>query len=159
MSSSSPSVERVATALREAGISSRIVELSESTRTADEAARAIGCTVGQIAKSLVFRTESGASVLVVASGTNRVDERKLAGFVGETVERAAPDFVREMSGYVIGGVPPTGHVHSPLMVLVDEDLQQYDEVWAAAGSPHAVVCLTPASLVQVSNGRVVSIKR
>jgi prolyl-tRNA editing enzyme YbaK/EbsC (Cys-tRNA(Pro) deacylase) len=159
MEISKSAVGRVTTALRTAGIEARVVELSESTRTADEAAKAIECSVGQIAKSLIFRSESGESILVVASGSNRVDERKVAKLIGEAVQRASPEFVREMTGYAIGGIPPTAHSRPPRAVLIDSDLEQYDEIWAAAGTPHAVVRLTPTLLLQLSNGRMVDVKR
>lgn len=119
---------------------------------------AIGCTVSQIAKSLVFRSASGDSVLVIASGANRVNEERITHFVGEPVERAAAEFVRETSGYAIGGVPPFGHRQQPKVVLVDADLMQHSEIWAAAGTPHAVVRLTPDQLVRLSSGRVVHVK-
>jgi len=159
MESSQPAVARVADALRTQGIDAPILELSASTRTAEEAASAIGCTVAQIAKSLVFRSASGESILVIASGSNRVDERKVALYVGEGVERASPDFVREATGYSIGGVPPIAHAQRPFAVLIDADLEQYEKIWAAAGTPHAVVCLTPALLRQASSGQMVDIKR
>jgi prolyl-tRNA editing enzyme YbaK/EbsC (Cys-tRNA(Pro) deacylase) len=159
MESNKSAVARVASGLKEAGIEARIVELAESTHTAEEAARAIGCSVGQIAKSLIFRSESGDSILVIASGSNRVDERKVAKLIGEAVQRASPEFVREVTGYSIGGIPPTAHSRPPRAVLIDSDLEQYEEIWAAAGTPHAVVCLTPTLLLQVSNGRVADVKR
>ena len=153
------SVARVDLALREADVDANIQTLDASTRTASEAAAAIGCTVAQIAKSLIFRgADTGFSILVIASGTNRVDEEKIAVVVGEKVSRASAEFVREMTGYVIGGVPPLAHATPPRWVLVDNDLAQYESVWAAAGTPHSVVCLTPAALLKVSKGRVADIK-
>ncbi len=159
METNQPAVARVAAALHGKGIEAPILELSESTRTAEEAAKTIGCTVGQIAKSLVFRSESGESILVIASGSNRVDERKVAGLIGEPVQRASVEFVREATGYSIGGIPPMAHARAPRAVLIDADLEQYEQIWAAAGTPHAVVCLTPALLLQASNGRVADVKR
>jgi prolyl-tRNA editing enzyme YbaK/EbsC (Cys-tRNA(Pro) deacylase) len=127
-----------------------VLEFAESTRTAEDAAAAIGCTVAQIAKSLIFRIlDTNRPVLVVASGTNRVDERKVARHLGAQIGRADADFVREKTGYSIGGVPPIGHV-SPPIVLLDEDLRDFDSIWAAAGTPNAVFKLTPAQLVQLT---------
>jgi Cys-tRNA(Pro) deacylase len=115
------------------------------TRTVAEAAVAIGCEDAQIAKSLVFRSDSGRSVLVVMCGTNRVDTAKVAVIVGEKITRADPDFVRERSGYAIGGVPPVGHRTRPVTVL-DQDLLGFNEVWAAAGTPNTVFRLAPRDL-------------
>ena len=123
----------------------QVQEFELPTRTVAEAAAAIGCEEAQIAKSLVFRTGSGRSVLVVMCGTNRVDIAKVAVIVGEKITRADPDFVRERSGYAIGGVPPLGHRTLPVTVL-DEDLVGFTEIWAAAGAPNAVFRLTPSNL-------------
>ena len=129
----------------------QVVEFEESTGTSAEAAAAIGCTLAQIAKSLVFRAASGKSVLVVASGVNRVDEKKVRQIIGEKIGRADADFVREMTGYAIGGVPPVGHRTAPL-VLLDSDLKAFSEIWAAAGTPNAVFKLTPAQLQSLTGG-------
>jgi prolyl-tRNA editing enzyme YbaK/EbsC (Cys-tRNA(Pro) deacylase) len=151
----SASARTVQAALEAKGVPLRVVELSQSTRTAAEAAAAIGCMVAQIAKSLVFRgTHTNQPVLVIASGTNRVDEHKVAALVDEPVAKANAAFVREHTGFAIGGVAPVGHPQS-LRTLVDQDLLQYEELWAAAGTPHAVFRLTPAELVQVTGGDVV----
>ena len=155
---SESAVGRVRRALSEAGVEAKVMELSASTRTAAEAAAAVGCTVSEIAKSLVFRAASGAAVLVIASGTNRVDEQRVAKRIGERIERAPADFVREQSGYVIGGVPPLAHAQPPRHVLIDADLLQYDAIWAAAGTPNAVVRLTPDELVRVSGGEVAEVR-
>jgi Cys-tRNA(Pro) deacylase len=122
-----------------------VQEFELPTRTVAEAAAAIGCEDAQIAKSLVFRSGSGRSVLVVMCGTNRVDTAKVAVIVGEKITRADPEFVRERSGYAIGGVPPLGHRTLPVTVL-DRDLLGFNEVWAAAGTPNAVFRLTPDDL-------------
>ena len=122
-----------------------VQEFELPTRTVVEAAAAIGCEDAQIAKSLVFRSVSGRSVLVVACGTNRVDTTKVAVIVGEKITRADPDFVRERSGYAIGGVPPLGHRMLPVIVL-DQDLLGFNEIWAAAGTPNAIFRLTPSDL-------------
>jgi prolyl-tRNA editing enzyme YbaK/EbsC (Cys-tRNA(Pro) deacylase) len=153
----SPSAQKVQDALRLAGLNHGVRELPATTRSAAEAAAAIGCEVGQIAKSLVFRTKtSGKAVLVIASGKNRVDEKKLVGYLGEPIERADAGFVRQKTGFAIGGVPPAGHSEK-LETFIDEDLQQYESIWAAAGTPNAVFQLTPPEMVQLTGGRVVSI--
>ena len=134
------------------GLALQVVELPASTRTAAEAAAAIGCEVAQIAKSLVFRgVNSGEPILVIAGGANRVDEAKVATAVGEPVERADADYVRARTGYAIGGVPPFAHL-TPIRTLVDADLVGLAEIWAAAGTPHAVFRLTPADLLALTGG-------
>jgi prolyl-tRNA editing enzyme YbaK/EbsC (Cys-tRNA(Pro) deacylase) len=152
------SATKVQAALRAAGLGTTVVEMPASTRTAKEAAQAIGCTVGQIAKSLVFRASgSNSAILVIASGTNRVNEGRLAALVGEPIERATPEFVRERTGFVIGGVPPIGHP-SVLRTWMDRDLLQYENVWAAAGTPFAVFAITPGELQRVTGAVVVEVK-
>ena len=153
----SGSARRVQEALRAQGFDCEVVELPRSTRSAVEAAQAVGCRVEQIAKSLVFKgAESGRPVLVIASGGNRVDERRLGELLGERVAKADAEFVREATGFAIGGVPPVGHAR-PVETFVDEDLLRYDEIWAAAGTPNAVFRLTPAELVRVTGGRLAAI--
>jgi prolyl-tRNA editing enzyme YbaK/EbsC (Cys-tRNA(Pro) deacylase) len=153
-----PSAQKVQDTLTTLGFANRIVEFAESTRTSAEAAAAVGCTVGQIAKSLIFAGKrSGRAVLVIASGSNRVDEKKLKALLGENVVRPDAEFVRSQTGYVIGGVPPVGHTQ-PLVTYIDVDLLQYEEIWAAAGHPNAVFPLTPAELVAMTGGTVVEIK-
>jgi prolyl-tRNA editing enzyme YbaK/EbsC (Cys-tRNA(Pro) deacylase) len=135
----------------------QVLEFDAGTRTAADAAAAIGCTVAEIAKSLVFRArDSGRSVLVVASGVNRVDEKKVAALIGEKIARADADFVREHTGYAIGGVPPLGHATAPV-ALIDKDLLAFTTIWAAAGTPNAVFRLTPAELVELTGGRVAEV--
>ncbi|MCL4369575.1 MAG: YbaK/EbsC family protein [Chloroflexi bacterium] len=192
----SPSAQRVQEALKALGLSLEVVELPQSTRTAVEAAAAVGCGVEQIVKSLVFKGKhsrkpilvvasgpnrvnekrmaeivgepivkslvfkgkhSRKPILVVASGPNRVNEKRMAEIVGEPIERADPDFVRAHTGYVIGGVPPVGHVER-IETFIDEDLLQYPEIWAAAGSPNAVFRLGPADLERMTGGRVIAVK-
>lgn len=151
------SVQRVQEALRELGGSHEIVDLGLSARTAADAARAVGCRVDQIVKSLVFRLrDSGRALLVVTSGAHRVDEGRVAALVGETLERADATFVRAETGFAIGGVAPIGHA-KPILTLVDEHLLDFDEIWAAAGHPNAVFRLTPADLVRMTSGRVVNV--
>ena len=153
----SRSARRVQDALAAHGVPCQVVELPNTTRTAQEAAQAIGCTVAQIVKSLVFQgRESGAPLLVVASGSNRVDEKKLRALVGEKIRRPDAEFVREKTGYVIGGVPPLGHAVA-LQTFIDRDLLQYEEIWAAAGTPNAVFRLTPAILQTITGGDVVDL--
>lgn len=140
------------------GSSYLVVEFEESTGTSAEAAAAIGCTLAQIAKSLVFRSASGRSVLVVASGINRVDEKKAGQIIGEKIGRADADFVREMTGYAIGGVAPVGHRSTPV-VLLDADLQAFPEIWAAAGTPNAVFKLTPDQLQLLTDGKYTDVAK
>jgi len=148
----SPSAARVQSALEQAGLSLRVSELPASTRTAAEAAAAVGSSVAQIIKSLVFRGKhSGQAILILASGSNRVDEAKVAAAIGEPIERATPEFVREQTGFAIGGVAPVGHTN-PLRTLIDADLFQHAELWAAAGTPHAVFPLTPDELRRLAPG-------
>ena len=129
-----------------AGLELRVTELPASTRTAAEAASAVGCSIAQIVKSLIFRTvRSDQAVLVLVSGSNRVDEARLAARLGEPIEKASPDFVRQRTGFAIGGVPPVGHA-TGLRTFVDQALFELPELWAAAGTPHAVFPLTPAQL-------------
>jgi prolyl-tRNA editing enzyme YbaK/EbsC (Cys-tRNA(Pro) deacylase) len=133
----------------------QVVEMLNSTRTSAEAAAAVGCTVGQIAKSLIFRgKQSARPLLVIASGSNRVDEKKIAAIFGEKIEKPDADYVRTRTGFVIGGVPPVGHAEQ-LAILIDADLLQYEEIWAAAGTPNAVFRLTPQQLVEITRGEVV----
>lgn len=118
----------------------------------------LGVEVAQIVKSLVFTgSESGVPILVVASGGNRVDEKKIENLAGEPVERADAKFVKERTGFSIGGVPPLAH-SEPIKTFVDEDLSRHDEVWAAAGHPHAVFMLTPDELAKITGGEVVAVK-
>ena len=155
----SASARKVQQALEAHGVALQVVELPDSTRSAAEAAQAIGCTVAQIVKSLLFKTKkTGRPVLVLASGVNRVDEKKLRGLVGEKIGKADAAFVREQTGFAIGGVPPLGHT-KPLTPFIDADLLQHDQLWAAAGTPHAVFALTPDDLQTITAGQVVDVKR
>jgi prolyl-tRNA editing enzyme YbaK/EbsC (Cys-tRNA(Pro) deacylase) len=153
-----PSAQKVQQALRARGLACEVVQMDETTRSAEDAARAVGCQVGQIVKSLVFEgRRSHQPILVVASGVNRVNEATLERHVAEPVKMARADYVRETTGFAIGGVPPIGH-RSRLNTFIDEDLLQYAEIWAAAGTPHAVFRLTPDQLKMITNGKVVAIK-
>ena len=152
-----PSAARVQQTLKERGFDFQVVEMPSSTRTAQDAAQAVGCTVGQIAKSLIFRgRDSGEAILVIASGANRVNEKTLAGLAGEPIERADPGFVHAQTGFAIGGVPPVGH-NTVLKTFVDRDLLKYGTIWAAAGTPNAVFALDPAGLQALTAGVVVEI--
>ncbi len=154
----SPNVCRVQEALDGLGLKQRVREMDQTTRSAEDAARAVGCEVGQIAKSLVFKgSASQQAILVITSGANRVNEAGLARLIGEPVLKADADFVRAKSGFAIGGVPPVGHPR-PLAVFIDEDLLQYPCIWAAAGSPQAVFHLTPEELKRITGGRVICVK-
>jgi prolyl-tRNA editing enzyme YbaK/EbsC (Cys-tRNA(Pro) deacylase) len=154
----SSNARKVQQALEAQGLPCQVVELPSSTRTAMEAAQSIGCEVGQIVKSLVFREkESGLPVLVETSGSNRVDEGLLAALCGSVVEKASAEFVRERTGFSIGGVPPLAHDH-PIKAFIDEDLLQYAEIWAAAGTPHAVFRLAPSDLVRITGGKTARIR-
>ncbi|MBE3590130.1 MAG: YbaK/EbsC family protein [Firmicutes bacterium] len=149
--------QRVAQVLRERGHTGDIVELPQSAHTAAQAAAALGCSADQIAKSLVFRTASGEAVLVIASGSGRVDETRLAEVVGEPVALADAEFVRERTGFAIGGVAPVGHLE-PLPVWIDEALLRHETLWAAAGHPRTVFRLTPDELLSLTAGRVIAVR-
>lgn len=148
---------RVKEALRAKGIDSELLEFSESTKTAQEAASAIGTSVGQIAKSLIFLAGE-RPILAIASGKNRVDEKKLKNIIGKKIRRANADQVKEATGFAIGGVPPVGHDRD-LDVFIDQDLLEYDQIFAAAGSPHCVFPLSPKELCAITGGKVMDLKR
>ena len=166
------SAVKVQEALRTLGHDQPVVQFDESTRTSADAAAAIGCTVAQIAKSLVFRTKtSNPPVLVIASGANRVNEKAVARVLadrtgGEKIGRADAAFVRAATGFAIGGVPPVGHEPAQdaeagsarsILIVIDQDLLQYEEIWAAAGTPNAVFRATPAALAAMTGGIVADI--
>jgi len=148
---SHPSVVRVTDKLAELGAGGQVRTLDDAARTAAQAAAQLGIEVAQIANSLVFAAD-GAPLLVMASGGHRVDTAKVAAIVGATsVDRASPEFVREHTGFAIGGVAPVAHPE-PLRTLVDTELERYDEVWAAAGHPHTVFPTTYAELLRITGG-------
>jgi prolyl-tRNA editing enzyme YbaK/EbsC (Cys-tRNA(Pro) deacylase) len=154
----SPSARKVQEVLAARGFPLEVRELDQSARTAADAAAAVGCAVGQIVKSLVFRSaHTDRVVLVVASGANRVDEARVAALVGEPVAKADAAFVRARTGFAIGGVPPVGHTEAPL-TLIDEDLMPWEAIWAAAGTPHAIFRLTPRDLLELTGGTVAPIR-
>ena len=152
-----PSVEKVRAAIRQLGLEREVIELAVDARTSQQAAEALGVAVGQIAKSLVF-TVNKSPLMVIASGANRVDEKKLGKLAGGTVRRADPETVKQATGYAIGGVPPLGHA-TPLPVYIDPDLLRYDLIYGAAGAPECVFPLTPAELVRATAGRVEDLKQ
>lgn len=155
-----PTAQKVADAAQALGLSISIKEFEASTRTAQDAANAIGCEVTQIVKSLLFVVDGQPTVALVC-GDNRLDEKKLAALCGvgrKKVKRANADDARAATGFAIGGVPPFGHV-SPLPTYVDEDFLQFDLIWAAAGTPNAVFAITPAELTRVTAGKVVDLKQ
>jgi prolyl-tRNA editing enzyme YbaK/EbsC (Cys-tRNA(Pro) deacylase) len=154
----SPSAQKVQDILAARGLALTVVELPQSTRTAAEAAQAVGCEVGQIVKSIIFRAaETNRPVLVETSGANRVSEKAIAAELGEPLAKADAEFVRQRTGFVIGGVPPVGHTEPPV-TFIDEDLLAYREIWAAAGTPNAVFRLTPQDLLALTGAKVVRVK-
>ncbi len=152
------STDRVRAALLSAGLPDTIVRMPSSTRTAEEAAKACGCAVGQIVKSLIFQAgEDGRLVLLLVSGANQVDLAAAQLVVGEKLERADPRLVRDRTGFAIGGVAPIGHLE-PVPAFIDEDLMNFHVVWAAAGAPDAVFSAEPQQLVAASNAVVARLK-
>jgi prolyl-tRNA editing enzyme YbaK/EbsC (Cys-tRNA(Pro) deacylase) len=153
----SSSAQKVADTLSKMNIYCQVLELSDSTRTAAEAAQAVGSSIGQIVKSLIFKGKhSGSPILILVSGGNRVDTALISTFLNEPILRADPDFVREHTGFAIGGVPPVGFP-KPITTLIDRDLLQFELVWAAAGTPHAVFSIHPQDLVKAAGGQVVQV--
>jgi prolyl-tRNA editing enzyme YbaK/EbsC (Cys-tRNA(Pro) deacylase) len=147
----SPSARRVQDALAAAGLDCVIVEHATPARTSAEAAATLGCTVAEIAKSLIFRVGEREAVLVIASGANRVDVAKLAALIGAPIHKADADFVRAVTGYAIGGIPPLAHA-STLRTFVDRDLLRFPAVYAAGGTPNAMFPIASADLLRVSGG-------
>lgn len=153
----SRSAARVDEELRRAGLACEIKQMPESTRSAPEAAVAVGCDVAQIVKSLIFRSVAADEpVLVLVSGADRVDEARLDQVVGEPTERATAEFVRVRTGYAIGGVPPLAHSEK-IATYLDEHLLDHAVVWAAAGTPRAVFSIAPADLLRVTSAKVVNV--
>jgi prolyl-tRNA editing enzyme YbaK/EbsC (Cys-tRNA(Pro) deacylase) len=155
---SNPTAIQFQETIRQHGLSGAVVEFEITTRTAADAAAAIGCQLGQIVKSLIFRTPEGEPVIILTSGSNRVDEGLVESAIGVTLGKADADFVRTLTGFAIGGVPPFGYQH-PAHTYMDEDLNLYAEVWAAAGTPHAVFPLTPAELQQLTNAKTIKVHK
>lgn len=154
----SPSAQKIQDILNTLGYDYTVVEHAESTRTAQEAADRAGCQLGQIVKSLIFRGKaSGKPILILASGPNRVNEKLISEYAGESIGKADADFVRAVTGFVIGGVPPIGHAEK-METYLDEDFLQYPTIWAAAGTPNAIFELKTEDLQKMTGGKVVSIK-
>jgi prolyl-tRNA editing enzyme YbaK/EbsC (Cys-tRNA(Pro) deacylase) len=152
-----PAAEKVQAAIAERGLDRKVIELDVHARTSQQAADALGVKVAQIAKSLVF-TVNGAPIMVVASGDNRVDEKKVSALAGGPIRRADPDQVKQATGYSIGGVPPFAHA-SPLRIWIDRDLGRHAVFYAAAGLPECVFPLTMDELVRASGGVVADVKQ
>lgn len=151
------SAQKVQDAIYALGYQNQVQELPDSTRTAAEAAEAVGCEIAQIAKSLIFRgAESGQPILIIASGAHRVDEKKMTQLIGEKLRKPNADFVREKTGYAIGGVPPLAHAE-PMATYLDESFWQHERIWAAAGHPFALFSLTPDELQKMTDGTVVAV--
>ena len=147
-----PANERVAQYLDQFGIRFEIRILSDAVRTARLAAEALGCEVGQIANSLIFRNiDNDQAVLIMCAGDRRVDLQKVKLQTGIDLGKANAEFVREQTGFAIGGVPPVAHA-SPLLCLLDASLQRHTEIWAAAGTPESVFCMTPQELLKITGG-------
>jgi len=154
----SPTAQRVQDLLTTRGFPCQVVEFAESTRTSQEAADRAGCALGQITKSMIFKGKTTQKpILVLTSGANRVDEVRIGQYAGEMIGRADADFVRTVTGFAIGGVPPLGHAQQ-METYLDEDLMQYRTIWAAAGTPKAIFELTPSQLQEMTGGKVARVK-
>ena len=154
----STSAQKIQDQLKSLGYDYTVIEHAESTRTAQEAAERAGCELGQIVKSLIFRgKDSGKPILVLTSGANRVDEKRISEYAGEAIGRADADFVRTVTGFAIGGVPPIGHAQR-METYLDEDFLEYKTIWAAAGTPNAIFELKTSDLQAMTGGNVVRVK-
>ena len=157
MSKLEPAAQRVQDALRASGVGSEVRHMRQTTRTAEEAAAACGCAIGQIVKSLIFRGgRSGRPYLLLVSGANRVDEKGVAAAIGEPLRRPNAQYVRDVTGFAIGGIPPLGH-DTPLATFLDEALLDHDVVWAAAGTPDAVFPIAPAKLAEATAATIIAV--
>jgi len=141
------------------GLNCEVHEFESGTRTAIDAANSIGCAVGQISKSLIFRSSSNNPILILASGPNRVDEKLMSLHINESIEKADADFTRKITGFAIGGIPPIGHLTQIKSIFIDKDLLQYDDVWAAAGTPNTVFNIKIKDLIKMTEGEIVTITR
>lgn len=153
------SAKRLQTFLEKYHVDTKVVEFQQTTRTSKEAADTIGCEIGQIAKTLIFKGKNSAKpICVIASGKNKVDEKKIALFIGEEIEKPDAQYVATHTTFTIGGVPPIGY---PLDIkpMIDEDLLTYPQIWAAAGTPFAVFCLTPQDLIHITQGHVLNLRK
>ena len=154
----SPSAQKIQDLLKSLGYDYSVIEHTESTRTAQEAADRAGCDLGQIVKSMIFMgQQTGKPILVLTSGANRVDEKRISEYAGEGIGRAQADFVRSVTGFAIGGVPPIGHLQK-METYIDEDFLPYETVWAAAGTPNAIFELQTEALQKMTAGKVVRVK-
>ena len=154
----SPSAQKIQDQIKSLGYDYTVIEHTESTRTAQEAADRAGCELGQIVKSLIFKgKESGKPILVLTSGANRVDEKRIGEYAGEAIGRADADFVRAVTSFAIGGVPPFGHVQK-LETYFDEDFLQYETIWAAAGTPNAIFEVKTSDLQTMTDAKTVRVK-
>lgn len=152
------SAAKIQEELNKYGLQLKVVTMNSSTRTCVEAANTIGCEVGQIVKSMIFRGKTtGIPILIVASGDNRINEKRMKEYLGEAVSRPDADFVQEVTGFAIGGIPPVGHANK-ITCFIDEDLFKYQEIWAAAGTPFDVFRLTPDQLTAITHGQIISVK-
>jgi prolyl-tRNA editing enzyme YbaK/EbsC (Cys-tRNA(Pro) deacylase) len=152
-----PAARRVQAAIDAKGLGCKVRHMAQSTRTAEEAAAACGCAVGQIVKSLVFRgAKSGKPYLLLVSGANRVNEKAVAGLIGEPLKRPDADYVRGLTGFAIGGIPPLGH-DAKLDTFIDEALLAFEEVWAAAGTSDAVFPVAPRRLAEATEAKVIAV--
>jgi prolyl-tRNA editing enzyme YbaK/EbsC (Cys-tRNA(Pro) deacylase) len=151
-----PAVARVRDALAEAGVDAEIIVMPEATHTAQAAADALRCSVAEIAKSIIFRSASDRTVLVITSGANRVDEKKVVALIDEKVGKADADFVRDKTGFVIGGVAPLAHIDAPI-VLLDQDLLAFRHVYPAAGHPNTMFRIEAEALVRITAARVADV--
>ncbi len=155
----SESAQRVQEALKRHHIDIKVVEFKDTTRTAQEAAATIGCHVGQIAKTLIFKgKKNGNPICIIASGQNRVDEKKVEQLIDEAIEKPNAEFVLQHTSFAIGGIPPIGY-ELEIKPLIDQDLMQYQEIWAAAGTPFAVFRITPHELIKISKAIISDIKK
>ncbi len=153
------SARRIQQVLQQHNLDIKVVEFKDTTRSAQEAADTIGCEIGQIAKTLIFKGKDDQKpVCIIASGKNRVDEKKIERLIGQAIEKSDADFVLEHTGFAIGGVPPVGYTLD-IEPLIDQDLMPYTEIWAAAGTPFSVFNITPDNLVRITGGRIVDIKK
>jgi prolyl-tRNA editing enzyme YbaK/EbsC (Cys-tRNA(Pro) deacylase) len=153
------SAQRIQDTLHKHGLDIIVIEFKETTRTSQEAATAIGCEVGQIAKTLIFKGKTtGKPFCIIASGKNKVDEKKVIHILGEEIEKSDAEFVLKHTSFAIGGVPPLGY-EQDIKPLIDEDIMKYSEIWAAAGTPNSVFQLSPSDLLQITHGRIVDIKK
>ncbi|HSL27677.1 MAG TPA: YbaK/EbsC family protein [Anaerolineales bacterium] len=158
MTTLSPSAQKVQDQIKSLGLGYTVIEHAGSTRTAQEAADRAGCELGQIVKSLIFKgKESGKPILVLTSGANRVDEKRISEYAGEPITRPDADFVRAVTGFAIGGVPPLGHLQK-METYLDEDFLQFETIWAAAGTPNAIFELKTSDLQTMTAGKVVRVK-